>query len=86
MQVHPAHFQVAWAPTNTTFGLLLRTYRKRLGLTQWALAERAGVDNSLISTYESGGRRPARTTFASLAVALELTPEEKNRLWMELMP
>ncbi|MGI9155105.1 MAG: helix-turn-helix transcriptional regulator [Marmoricola sp.] len=57
------------------------------GLTQVALAERAGVTQSVISAYESGAREPSLTTLERLISAtglrLELMlrrPREPNRL------
>jgi predicted nucleotidyltransferase/DNA-binding XRE family transcriptional regulator len=47
-------------------GDLLREARTRAGLTQVALAERAGVTQSVISAYESGRRQPALSTLAAL--------------------
>ena len=38
---------------------LLRDARQRAGLTQHALAQRAGVTQSVISAYESGRREPS---------------------------
>jgi predicted nucleotidyltransferase/DNA-binding XRE family transcriptional regulator len=48
---------------------LLRDARRRAGLTQKQLAERAGVTQSVISAYESGHRQPALSTLASLVEA-----------------
>jgi len=36
----------------------VKTLRNRLGLTQTALADRLGVDQSLISKWENGERTP----------------------------
>jgi transcriptional regulator with XRE-family HTH domain len=43
-------------------GDLLRLARVKAGLTQWELAERAGVAQSLISAYENGRRQPSVPT------------------------
>ena len=45
---------------------VLRDARRRAGLTQASLAERAGVTQSVISAYESGHRQPALSTLAAL--------------------
>lgn len=45
---------------------LLRAARRRAGLTQQALAQRAGVTQSVVSAYESGRREPALSTLARL--------------------
>lgn len=54
--------------TSTT-GDLLRTARQRAGLTQRALADRAGLTQSVISAYESGRRQPSLPTLARLVEA-----------------
>lgn len=54
---------------------VLREARRRAGLTQVELAQRAGVTQSMISAYESGRREPALRTLAALvrATGLDLT-------------
>jgi len=53
-----------------TFGALLRQYRRAAGLTQEALAERAGVTAQAISALERGfRRRPHPSTVRLLAAA-----------------
>lgn len=57
----------------------LRLARKIAQLTQQELADRASVDNSLISLIESGARdlrSSGYDTVARIAVALGLTPDE----------
>src|SRR5262245_22867797 len=49
-----------------TAGALLRKARKRASLSQAELAARAGVTQSVISTYESGHRQPAIPALAAL--------------------
>lgn len=46
-------------PIVTSAGSLLKEARARAGLTQGALAQRAGVTQSVISAYESGQRQPS---------------------------
>jgi predicted nucleotidyltransferase/DNA-binding XRE family transcriptional regulator len=48
---------------------LLREARTRAGLTQAELAQRAGVQQSVISVYEAGRRQPSVATLASLVAA-----------------
>jgi predicted ATPase/transcriptional regulator with XRE-family HTH domain len=63
------------------FGELLRRYRAAAGLTQEALAERAGLSVRGISDLERGvNRRPHRDTLQMLADALGLAPEAKATL------
>lgn len=64
-----------------TFGSHLRRYRTALGLTQEALAERAGLSARAISDLERGVRtKPWHDTVALLAEALQLTPEQREAL------
>ncbi|MDA8356345.1 MAG: helix-turn-helix domain-containing protein [Actinomycetota bacterium] len=50
-------------------GMLLRTARRRVGLSQAELARRAGLTQSVISAYESGARQPSLPTLARLIEA-----------------
>jgi predicted ATPase/transcriptional regulator with XRE-family HTH domain len=62
-------------------GALLRRYRLRAGLSQEALAERAGLSPAAIGALEQGQRRrPHPQTVTGLADALELTPGEREAL------
>jgi uncharacterized protein len=62
-------------------GKLLREARRRAGLTQLALAERAGLAQSVISAYERGHREPSVETLRRLIAAagfdLELVLRER---------
>lgn len=60
------------------FADALRSKRLALGLTQEALAERAGISTQAISSLERGTRRfPQRVTLDLLADALGLEPDER---------
>ena len=59
---------------------LLREARRRAGLTQAELGRRAGVAQSVISAYESGGRQP------SLPVLLDLVAATGHALDASLVP
>ena len=67
---------------STRFGELLREYRRRAGLSQKALAEKAGYHPSYINRLERGRRMPPRQygTIQELATILQLTQEESNAL------
>ena len=54
------------------FRSLLRQYRLGAGLTQDALAERAGLSVRAIQNLERGERRPYADTAARLVAALDL--------------
>jgi transcriptional regulator with XRE-family HTH domain len=59
---------------------LLRALREKAGLSQSALARRAGLDPSFINRLESGQRGAERAVAEALVLALELPPEEADRL------
>jgi DNA-binding NarL/FixJ family response regulator/DNA-binding XRE family transcriptional regulator len=61
-----------------SFGQHLRQLRVRAGLSQAALAERAGLAAAAIAALERGvRRRPYPQTLGALAEALQLTPDER---------
>lgn len=64
-------------PATPTLSELLRTFRIRAGLTQAALAARAGLSEQAISVLERGTRsRPRADTVRSLVQALSLSTAE----------
>ncbi|WP_433261752.1 ATP-binding protein [Actinosynnema sp. CS-041913] len=64
-----------------SFGALLRRHRKAAGLTQEALAERAGLSGQAVGALERGDRRfPYRDTVDRLAEALRLTDAHRAEL------
>lgn len=65
----------------SSFGALLRRFRERVGLSQNALAKRAGLDASAINRLERGERsQTRRAAVEALAAALGLTPAERDQL------
>lgn len=58
-----------------TAGALLRQARQAAGLTQREVAGRAGVQQSVVSAYESGGREPSLATLSSLIEACGVSLE-----------
>jgi predicted ATPase/DNA-binding XRE family transcriptional regulator len=67
-------------PGSSDFGALLRELRLAAGLSQEALAERAGISVNGVSALERGYRRtPQRETLALLAEALALRGDERVR-------
>ncbi len=65
----------------TPFGVLLRQCRRNVGLSQEALAERAGLSLRGISDLERGLRRaPHKHTLLQLADALDLNIAERRAL------
>jgi transcriptional regulator with XRE-family HTH domain len=64
-----------------SFGDLLQHYRRAAGLTQEALAERAGISARGISDLERGAHAaPRKDTLGLLLAALELDPRERASL------
>lgn len=62
------------------FSRLLRILRQRLGLSQEALADKAGLDRSYISMLERGTRLPSLTSLIGIARSLDIQPSELLRL------
>lgn len=64
----------------SSFGVLLKRYRRAAGLTQEALAARAQYSAVYISMLERGKRVPQRSAIEALADALSLSLPERARL------
>jgi predicted ATPase/DNA-binding XRE family transcriptional regulator len=64
----------------TTFGRLLKRYRRSARLTQETLAERVGYSPHYISMLERGVRMPAPATVDALAKALDLASADRTTL------
>jgi transcriptional regulator with XRE-family HTH domain len=63
----------------TSFGTLLKRYRMAAGLTQEALAARAGLSARTIADLERGiNRLPRHDTFELLMSALDLTAQQRT--------
>jgi predicted ATPase/transcriptional regulator with XRE-family HTH domain len=72
--------------TTRPFGDLLRSYRLAAGLTQEALAERAGVGTRSIRALEQGDTRPLKGTARRLATGLNLGAEDHARFVAAAVP
>src|SRR5438067_13876627 len=70
----------------TSFGDLLRHFRFAVGLTQEALAERAGLSVHGIQKLEHGTTHPYRDTVKRLTLALQLPPHEQARFNNAALP
>ncbi|MEZ5152525.1 helix-turn-helix domain-containing protein [Rhodococcus zopfii] len=57
-----------------TFGEFVRLRRALLGLSQRALADRAGVKQPLIAAIETGRREPSESARSALTTALAMRP------------
>lgn len=62
-------------PPSTLFPVCLRTAREYRGLTQGELAERAGLQPSAISHFETGTRKPSFDNLRLLADTLDVTTD-----------
>src|SRR5712692_5670422 len=69
-----------------SFGTLLRQHRLTLGLTQDALAERAGLSAHGIQKLERGTTQPYRDTAERLSRALHLTEQDAARFKAAVRP
>lgn len=58
------------------FGRRVRDLRKQLGLSQEALAERAGLHWTYVSGVERGIRTPGLDVIGRLAMGLKVSPSE----------
>src|SRR5262245_61148790 len=65
---------------SSPFGLRLRQWRQRRGLSQLALAGRVGSTSRHISFLETGRSRPNRRMVLRLADALDVGLREANQL------
>jgi len=61
--------------SDRTAASLIREARRRAGLTQSALAERAGTTQSVVSAYEAGARQPSLPMLQRLIEATGLRVE-----------
>jgi transcriptional regulator with XRE-family HTH domain len=61
--------------SDVTAGAVLRQARLAAGLTQREVATRAGVQQSVVSAYESGSREPSLATLSSLVEACGVSLE-----------
>jgi len=68
------------AGTETVAADLIGQIRRASGLTQTQLAERSGLDRSVLSAYEHARRQPSVAAMARIArsagLQLDLTPSE----------
>jgi transcriptional regulator with XRE-family HTH domain len=66
------------------FGARLRTLRRAAGLTQAALADRAGRTRKFVSKLERGERRPESATLLLLSRALATSRDDQKAVRQEL--
>jgi predicted ATPase/transcriptional regulator with XRE-family HTH domain/Tfp pilus assembly protein PilF len=73
-------------PIEPMFAALLRQHRLARGLTQEALAERAGLSVHGVQKLERGATHPYRDTARRLAGALDLAPDDRARFLEAVRP
>lgn len=61
--------------TTVVFRRRLKAARELRGLNQTDLARRSGLQQSAVSHYETGARRPSFTNLRKLAEAMEVTAD-----------
>lgn len=62
---------------------LLKTTREKRGLMLREVAQQTGIDQALISKFESGGRNPTKAQLAKLAAVLDIDSTELTILWLK---
>ena len=62
---------------------LLKTTREKRGLMLREVAQQTGIDQALISKFESGSRKPTKAQLAQLAKVLNIDLKELTVLWLK---
>jgi transcriptional regulator with XRE-family HTH domain len=57
------------------FGSTIKTYRRKKGLTQVALARRIGIESTYLSAIENGRREPSLTLVKQISKAVAIPAE-----------
>jgi transcriptional regulator with XRE-family HTH domain len=68
------------APQPDMFGPMLRTWRRRRGASQLALALQSGVSQRHVSFLESGRAKPSREMVVQLTTALDVPLRQRNAM------
>lgn len=55
---------------------VIKKHRKKIGLTQAELADKAGIGRSTLAQYKAGDRNPKREALEKIAQAIDMTPAE----------
>src|SRR5215203_757215 len=80
MRTSPAAASPALPPQPDMFGPMLRTWRRRRGASQLALALQSGVSQRHVSFLESGRARPSREMVVQLSTALDVPLRQRNAM------
>jgi transcriptional regulator with XRE-family HTH domain len=80
MSTSPAAASPALSLQPDMFGPMLRTWRRRRGASQLALALQSGVSQRHVSFLESGRARPSREMVVQLSTALDVPLRQRNAM------
>lgn len=80
MRPSPLAASPALPPQPDMFGPMLRTWRRRRGASQLALALQSGVSQRHVSFLESGRARPSREMVVQLTTALDVPLRQRNAM------
>src|ERR1700754_3857840 len=80
MRTAPATDSAALSPQPDMFGPMLRTWRRRRGASQLALALQSGDSQRHVSFLESGRAKPSREMVVQLAAALDVPLRQRNAM------
>jgi transcriptional regulator with XRE-family HTH domain len=80
MNSSPAAISPALSSQPDLFGPMLRTWRRRRGASQLALALQSGVSQRHVSFLESGRARPSREMVVQLSTALDVPLRQRNAM------
>ena len=80
MSTSPAAATPALSRQPDMFGPMLRTWRRRRGASQLALALQSGVSQRHVSFLESGRARPSREMVVQLSTALDVPLRQRNAM------
>src|SRR5262245_41074412 len=80
MRTSSAAASAALPPQPDMFGPMLRTWRRRRGASQLALALQSGVSQRHVSFLESGRARPSREMVVQLTTALDVPLRQRNAM------
>src|SRR4029079_13641064 len=80
MRTSPAAASAALPPQPDMFGPMLRTWRRRRGASQLALALQSGVSQRPVRFLESGRARPSREMVVQLSTALDVPLRQRNAM------
>lgn len=64
------------ATINKNFGEKVRKLRKKQGMSQQDLAEKAGLDLTSVNEIENGGRNPMLKTIRKISSALKVSVKD----------